>query len=122
MVIASVRILEHASGLPSFFCLHRTLWEIRVTLPGYGTAAARAALPIRISVCSIFVCPNSGMAASVLGFLTCAQKLLQTIAHGGCTDTVRESALKVDTGKKIPCRPGDLNPRQYYAWLFSRTL
>ena len=32
---------------------------------GKGTAAARAALPIPISVCSIFVCPNNGMAASV---------------------------------------------------------
>ena len=27
--------------------------EIRVVLPGYGTAAARAALPIPTSVCSI---------------------------------------------------------------------
>ena len=40
-----------------------------------------------------------------------------------CTDTVRESALEVDSGrKKIPRRTGDSNPRQYCAWLFSRTL
>ena len=25
----------------------------------------------------------------------------------GCTDTERESALKVDCGRKIPCRPGN---------------
>ena len=25
----------------------------------------------------------------------------------GCTDTVRESALKVDSGRKIPCRTGE---------------
>ena len=31
-------------------------------------AAARAALPIPISVCNIFVCPNSGMGASVWDF------------------------------------------------------
>ena len=36
-------------------------------------------------------------------------------------DTV-ESALEVDSGEKIPCRTGDSNPRQYCAWLFSRTL
>ena len=30
-----------------------------------------------------------------------------------CTDTVRESALKVDSGRKIPCRTRDSNPRQY---------
>ena len=41
---------------------------------------------------------------------------------GGCTDTVRESALKDNTGRKIPCRTGDSNLRQYCAWLLSRTL
>ena len=34
----------------------------------------------------------------------------------------RESALKVDSGRTVPCRTVDSNPRQYYAWLFSRTL
>ena len=43
------------------------LWEIRVAIPGRGTAAARAALAIPISVYSIFVCPNNGMAARVWG-------------------------------------------------------
>ena len=43
-------------------------------------------------------------------------------AHGGCTDTERESALKADSGRKIPCRTGDSNPRQYCAWIFNRTL
>ena len=44
------------------------LREIRVAKPGYGTAAARAALPIPTGVCSIFVCANSGVAASVWDF------------------------------------------------------
>ena len=30
----------------------------------------------------------------------------------GCTDTVRESALKVDSRRKIPCCTGDSNLRQ----------
>ena len=30
----------------------------------------------------------------------------------GCTDTVRESALKVDTKTKIPCRTGESNQRR----------
>ena len=34
-------------------------------LHGYGTAAARAALPVPATVCSIFMCPNTGMAASI---------------------------------------------------------
>ena len=30
----------------------------------------------------------------------------------GCTDTVRESALEVDSGRKIPCRTGESNLRR----------
>ena len=30
----------------------------------------------------------------------------------GCPDTVRESALKVDSGRKIPCRTEECNLRQ----------
>ena len=33
----------------------------------------------------------------------------------GCTNTVRESALKVDWEKKIPCRPGESNLHQRLA-------
>ena len=44
------------------------LREIRVALPKYSTAAARAALSIPIGVCSIFVSPNNGLAASVWDF------------------------------------------------------
>ena len=40
------------------------------------------------------------------------QTLMQAIALGGCTDTVTESALEVDSGRKIPCCTGDSNPRQ----------
>ena len=39
--------------------------------------------------------------------------LMHAIAHGGCTDAVREPALEVDYGRKSPCRTGDSNPRQY---------
>ena len=46
---------------------------------------------------------------------------MHAIAHGGCTDTVRKSALEADSGKKIPCCTRDSNPRQYCAWLLSRT-
>ena len=30
----------------------------------------------------------------------------------GCTDTVRESTLKVDSKRKIPCHTGELNLHQ----------
>ena len=47
--------------------------------------------------------------------------LMHAIAQGGCTDTVRKSALKVDSGRKIPCRTGDSNLHQYCFCLFSWT-
>ena len=40
------------------------------------------------------------------GFLTCAQMLMHVITHGGCTETVRESALEAVSGRKIACRSG----------------
>ena len=35
-----------------------------------------------------------------LGFLTCAQMLMHVIARGGCTDSVKESALKITSRRK----------------------
>ena len=55
-------------SLSLFLYFFVPLMEIRVALLWQGTAAARAALPIPISVCSIFVCVNNGMATSVLEF------------------------------------------------------
>ena len=40
---------------------------------------------------------------------------MHAIAHEGCADTVRESALNVDSGRKIPCRTGESNLRQWRA-------
>ena len=50
-------------------------------------AAARASLPVPVSVCSIYECPNNGMVASVWGFLSCMQMLRRAVAQVGCTDT-----------------------------------
>ena len=82
-------------------------------------AAARAALPILTSVSSISVCPSNGMAASVsllllllvfcccyyccfvvILFVTRVETLINAIAHMSCTNTVRESTLKVDFEEK----------------------
>ena len=56
------------------------MWEIQVTLSGQGTASARAALPIPISVRKMY--PDM-YGCQCLGFLTCAQMLMYSIAHGG---------------------------------------
>ena len=57
-----------------------------------------------------------------LGFVMCAQMLTHVIAHGGCMDTVRESAPEVDTGRKIYCHTWYSKPHQYCTWLFSPML
>ena len=44
--------------------------------------------------------------------------LMHAIAHGGRTDMVRESALKIDWGKKNPLLTWDSNPRQYFRQAF----
>ena len=54
------------------------------------------------------------------GFSTCAQMMLHVI--GGCTDTVRESAPQVDSGRTIPCYAGHWKTNQYCAWFLCRML
>ena len=76
----------------------------------------------RINICAYVKCPKQWYAYQRLGCLTCTQMLMHAIARGGCTDTVRESALKGDSGRKILCCTEDLNPCQYCAWLFSLML
>ena len=46
------------------------------------------------------------------GSLTCAQMLMHAITHEGVRTHVRESAPKVDSRRKIPCRTGESNLRQ----------
>ena len=72
---------------------------------------ARAALLIptsTTSVCGIFVYSF----ASVWDFLTCAWMMMQAIAGWSCTNIIRESALKADSGRKIPHHTRELNPNQ----------
>ena len=71
----------------------------------HTTTAARAALPFPTSVCGIVGCRNGGMAGRVWVFDICCvyHMLMDVIVHGHRTNTIRESALKVDSGKKVPC-------------------
>ena len=75
-----------------------------------------------LSVWVVPLCVQMTVWCQCLGFLTCGEILMHAIAHWGCTYSFKESALEVDSGRKIPCRTGDSNPRQYCAWLFGRTL
>ena len=74
--------------LPNLFCLNFSLFALHrpwrktwVASPGSGTAAARAALPIPISVCSICRLSRQWYGCQCSGFLTCTQLLMHAIAH-----------------------------------------
>ena len=82
-------------------------------------------LSLSLVVCSIFVCPNNGMGASVWDyrvpvfgiFHPCAQMLMHATAHKDCADTVSESDCKL-TAKKRPTLHWALEPAsRYWAWL-----
>ena len=47
------------------------------------------------------------------GSLTCTQMLMHVIAHEGVQTHERDSSLKVDSGRKIPCRTGESNLPQW---------
>ena len=58
-----------------------------------------------LSVCVVFSCVQT-MAAPChrLGFVTCTHMLMHVIAHRGCMDTVVQSAVEVNSGRKITSR------------------
>ena len=70
-----------------------------------------------LAVCAVFSCVQK-----LVRFVTCSQMLIRVSAHGSCMDTVSEYAVKIYSGRKIPCRTGDSNLCQCSVWLFSRTL
>ena len=88
--------------------LHRPLRDIwvRVTLTRVGRAAARTHCYRCVQYCRV---SKQWCGCQCSGLLTCTQMVMHAIAHGGCTDTVRESALKADSGRNIPCRTGGLS-------------
>ena len=68
------------------------------------------------------MCPNNSMVANVWDFQRAHRCwLMHTITHGGCTNIVRKSTLKADSGRN-PCRTRESNRRQYGAWLFGSVL
>ena len=85
-------------------------WEYLGCLPRGQPAATEARYPT-YGTCWVFQCfhnpPNSDMDYGTFHVQTNVNAWDCTC---GCTDTVRESALKVDSGRKIPRRTGGSKP------------
>ena len=76
--------------------------------PGKANCNSRATKTTMLAEC-LSVSISHQILTWTMGFLTCAQMLMRAVAHEGCRDTYRESALKVDSGRKIPCLTGESN-------------
>ena len=87
-------------------------WEIQVTLLGESQLQQSRATPPTVHAGCFGVSIIHQTLTWTKGSLTCAQMLMHAIAQGGVRTHVRECALRVDSGKKIPCRTGESNLRQ----------
>ena len=97
--------------------LHCPLPELWVALP--GSPYMGKAQPLQEQGCPfLWVCAVYSFVQTVVWLCS----MMHATAHGGRMDTVTESLVKADSGRKIPCCTGDLNMRQYCTWLFSQAL
>ena len=89
--------------------------EIRVAFPGESQLRQSRATqpPVHAGCSSVSIIHRTR--TWTMRSLTCAQMLLNVIAHGKCSDTVRESALKADSARKNSCRTGESSLRRQRA-------
>ena len=89
-------------------------WKNLGCFPWGKPAATESRYPTYCA-CWVFQCfhnpPNSGMDYRIFNM---GSDVNACDCTWGCTDTVRESALKVDSGRKIPCRTEESNLRQQH--------
>ena len=89
--------------------------------PCLATAAARAALSVLSRVCSMFVCPVVWLPVSGICNVH-ANVHACDFALGLCGHRKRICTERcLVSGRKIPCRIRDSNPRQHGAWRFGPT-
>ena len=89
--------------------------EIWVAFPGESQLRQSRATQPTVHAGSFSVSIIQRTLTWTTGSLTCAQILMHAIAHGGVRTHVRQSALKADSGRKIPCHTGESNLRQQHA-------
>ena len=93
------------SFVSSFFYIQLLLCSnvcILWTLPNPYTGWARVIPILWVCVCAWQREEGQWYGCQCLQFLTCTLMSLYIVAHMGCANSARESALKVDSGRKIP--------------------
>ena len=85
-------------------------WEIRVAFPGQSQLRQSRATQPTVHAGSLSVSIIHRTLTWTTNRIFDARIDVNACDYaGGCTDTVRESALKVDSGRKIPCRTRESN-------------
>ena len=85
-------------------------WEIRVAFPGESQLQLNRATQLTVHAWCFSVSMIHRSLTWTTGSLTCAQMLMHAVAYGMCTRTVRESALKVDSGEENPLPHRGIEP------------
>ena len=117
-----VTVPTNDSSVPERFCCFLLYFivpceKFRLPYLGKATASARAA-PLISDCMQHFAVSKQWCGCWCLGFVTCAQMLMNAIAHRGCKNTIRKSAPKVDFGRKIPCRHWGIKPASTLCLIF----
>ena len=86
-----------------------TLWASFHPVMTVGNIISRSEIPTLRLRLQYFRVSRQWHGCQHLGFLTCAHMLMHVTAHGGCTNSVRESALKANCWRKALCRTGQWN-------------
>ena len=83
-------------------------WEIWVAFPG-ESQLQQSRYPTQ-GACGVFQCFHNPLDSDMdFGILNVCTDVNACNRTRGCVDTLRESALKVDSGRKIPCCTGESN-------------
>ena len=83
----------------------------RLTRVRHSSRKSSAAMPIPIGVCSVFVCPNNGMAARVGDIYAHTDLDACNCRRGLCGHRKSLHCTEIDSGRQILCRTEDSNPR-----------
>ena len=110
----------------SFFSiLHSSILEnLGHHIPGYSCNRHKS--PPVLQVCAVFLlylCVQTAwLPCTVFGIFNMRPNVMHATAHRDYTNTVRESALRVDSESKIPCHSREWNRHQYCSQLFGLML
>ena len=122
-----VRYTASTSIFFLFFFLHTSFIHFRkFGSPYTWVQKNRHKSPPVLQVCAVFLlylCVQTAwLPCTVFGIFNMRPNGMHATAHRHYTNTVRESALRVDSESKIPCHTREWNRHQYCSQLFGLML